>query len=280
VPYFTCKVVLEPIKCLGIEYAFYRINDRLEVDDVFSLQADEYLLYTNYFGVKDRYVQALVEQYRGNLIVDHAQALFAKPHAQCVQFYSPRKFVGCPDGGMAYPLNLSLSNDLPQGYSTEKCASLLQRADGDITSGYRSFHDAAEVIAQEPLTQMSRLTQSILAQIDYARVVRARRANFNYLHHHLSATNRLAPILPQNILDSVQCPMVYPYRTNDIGLREKLIDNKIFVARYWPNVLEWCGKNDLEYKLTEEILPLPIDQRYGPDEMRYIVSILKSRNYV
>ena len=35
--------------------------------------------------------------------------------------------------------------------------------------------------------------------------------------------------------------MVYPYWTNDDLLREKMIDNRIFVAPYWPNVGNWCA---------------------------------------
>lgn len=31
-PYYTCEVVLEPIKRLGIPYDFYHINGNLEID--------------------------------------------------------------------------------------------------------------------------------------------------------------------------------------------------------------------------------------------------------
>ena len=77
-------------------------------------------------------------------------------------------------------------------------------------------------------------------------------------------------------MDSFVCPMVYPFMTDDESLRDQLIKNKVFVARYWPNVLEWCQEKDLEYKLANRIIPLPIDQRYGEMEMNYIVEILKT----
>jgi hypothetical protein len=68
--------------------------------------------------------------------------------------------------------------------------------------------------------------------------------------------------------------MVYPFMIDDESLRGRLIQNKVFVARYWPNVLEWCGENELESKLTRHIIPLPIDQRYGEKDMERILKII------
>ena len=40
--------------------------------------------------------------------------------------------------------------------------------------------------------------------------------------------------------------------------------------------LKYVKKMNLEYDMAENILPLPIDQRYGSDDMSYILEILKS----
>ena len=69
--------------------------------------------------------------------------------------------------------------------------------------------------------------------------------------------------------------MVYPFLSDDINLRKKLIDNKVYVASYWPNVQSWCNAESLENTLSQLLLPLPIDQRYSIDEMNFIVSVLK-----
>ena len=76
-------------------------------------------------------------------------------------------------------------------------------------------------------------------------------------------------------MDSFNCPMVYPFMTDDESLRGRLIQNKVFVARYWPNVLDWCKNDDFEYKLVTQVIPLPIDQRYGEIEMNKIIEIIK-----
>ena len=67
--------------------------------------------------------------------------------------------------------------------------------------------------------------------------------------------------------------MAYPYWTNDDSLRKKLIDNRIYVATYWPNVVEWCGIGGSEYELAKDLLPLPIDQRYDKNELNKIFKI-------
>lgn len=63
--------------------------------------------------------------------------------------------------------------------------------------------------------------------------------------------------------------------TDDESLRGQLIQNKVFVARYWPNVLEWCSKDEFEYKLATQIIPLPSDQRYGEIEINIILDFFK-----
>ena len=69
--------------------------------------------------------------------------------------------------------------------------------------------------------------------------------------------------------------MIYPYLSPTYGLREKLIENKIFVARYWSNVLDWTTEDDVEYLLAYQMQPLPIDQRYREGDMNRIIDIIQ-----
>lgn len=69
-------------------------------------------------------------------------------------------------------------------------------------------------------------------------------------------------------------PLAYPLYVEDDCLRKRLIANHVFVPTYWPNVLESCGTDTLEYSFAKYLLPLPIDQRYGEEEMQTIVGII------
>lgn len=87
---------------MNIDYSFYSINQQLELYELKRLSSGEFILYTNYFGVKDEYVKSLSEVYGDRLIVDNAQSFYSDVTAGPSYIYSPRKFVGVPDGGIAY----------------------------------------------------------------------------------------------------------------------------------------------------------------------------------
>lgn len=270
-PYFTCDVVLQPIQKLNIPYSFYHINNNLELCDEFQLDEGEYLIVTNYFGIKDSYISKLVSKYENRLIIDNAQALFAKSYSSCCQFYSPRKFVGIPDGGIAISYDSKLKKvTYPKDKSFDRCSHLLKRWDLLPSDGYSDFKNNSKQISDSELMVMSNLTNRLLSSIDFESVKKSRLQNFDYLHNHLLDSNKLT--IPD--ISSFSCPMVYPYWTENLELRQTLINNNVFVAKYWPNVLEWCNSNDLETELTNNIIPLPIDQRYRKGDMDYIINLI------
>jgi hypothetical protein len=272
VPYFTCEVVLEPIKRLNIPYDFYHINEKLELGQEITLAKNDYLIYTDYFGIKGNYVKKLISMYKSNLIVDNSQAFFSKPISEISQFYSPRKFVGCPDGGVAFPL-IDKAIPLNRGHSYDRCVALLQRGDEEVSMGYKSFHQMNAQLKEDGMLAMSQLTRKILGHIDYQEVKSRRCTNYQFLHSRLSSNNPMSDLIV-DVVGNDLCPMVYPYYTDNENLRKRLIDNRIFVAQYWPNVLSWCSPSDTEYNLTKRILPLPIDQRYGEEDMECIVKFI------
>lgn len=265
IPYYTCEVILEPITKLHIEFEFYSINQVLEPIKDYSLNSNEAFLYTNYFGLKQDCVKRLAKLYKNQLIVDNAQAFYAEPLEGIDTFYSPRKFFGVADGGYLY-VDKKLDIELKQDYSYERMSHLLKRIDVSAEFGYNDFKINSKVIVNQPIKKMSKLTFEILSSIDYNLAKEKRIENYLYLESKLKDKNLI--YLPLNNND---VPMVYPFLTNDITLKAKLIANRIFVATYWPNVKCWTKEEDLEYKLTNNLLPLPIDQRYGIKEMNYIV---------
>jgi hypothetical protein len=53
-------------------------------------------------------------------------------------------------------------------------------------------------------------------------------------------------------------------------IKKKLTSQKVFVATYWVDVLDRCTKDSVEYKLVNNAVFLPIDQRYEVDDIAYI----------
>ncbi len=270
VPFYTCEAVMEPINKLGIPYEFYHIDIHFEIRDYFTLKEGEALLYTNYFGLKQHYVEQLAEKVGSCLIVDNTQAFYAKPIQGIDTFYTCRKFFGVPDGAYLY-CNKGLDEEIEQDYSYDRVAHLVKRIDFSAEDGFKDFRRVDDGLDNQPIRKMSKLTQRMMQGIDYEAAAQRRRANFQILHEALGRENNLELHLEDDAV-----PMVYPYLVSVEGLREKLIENKIFVARYWPNVLDWTNKGDIEYLLAYQMQPLPIDQRYGVEEICRIIKIVKA----
>jgi len=268
VPHYTCEAVMEPINKLHIPYEYYHIDIHFEIRDRFTLKEGEALLYTNYFGLKQRYVEQLAAQVGTRLIVDNTQAFYAKPLLGIDTYYTCRKFFGVPDGAYLFT-DAKLNDDFEQDYSFDRVAHLVKRIDLSAEEGFKDFRRVDDGLDNQPIRKMSKLTQRIMQSIDYEAVAQKRRGNYELLHKALGKENNIE--LP---LDKDAVPMVYPFLAPIKGLREKLIENKIFVARYWPNVLDWCSKEDIEYLLAYQMQPLPIDQRYGIEEMKQINNLV------
>ena len=270
VPYYICEVVLEPFEKLGIPYEFYHIDINFEIRDRFTLQPDEALLYVNYYGLKQRYVEQWAEEIGGQLIVDNTQAFYAKPIAGIDSFYTCRKFFGVPDGAYLYTVK-ELDEELEQDLSYDRMAFLTKRIDLGAEAGYLAFRDLSKSLVGQPIKRMSNLTQRMMQGIEYKKAAEQRRDNYEQLHTALGKSNDLSIPLEEDAV-----PMVYPYLAPIKDLREKLIENKVFIARYWPNVLEWTTDDAIEYQLTCQMQPLPIDQRYGKEDMERIIDIIKN----
>lgn len=267
-PYYTCEVVLEPFKKLGISYEFYHIDLNFEIRDNLTLKADEALLYVNYYGLKQRYVELLAEKLGNRLIVDNTQAFYAKPLPSIDTFYTCRKFFGVPDGAYLYT-EKKLEEKFEQDLSFDRMTSLTKRIDLGAEAGYGDFRETTKALAGQPIKRMSKLTHRMMQGIDYDLIAQRRRANYQQLHSALGKCNTLCLQLEEETV-----PMVYPYLAPFKSFRERLIENKVFVARYWPNVLEWTTEKDIEYLLAYQMQPLPIDHRYGEEDMNRIITLI------
>lgn len=264
-PYYTCQVMYDTAKDVGVEIAYYTVNERLEPINLPVLQKEEAFLYTNYYGLKQNCVNILATRYGNQLIVDNAQAFYAQPIAGIDTFYSPRKFFGVPDGGYLYT-DARLEIEIPQAESMQRMTHLLKRIEQGAEAGYVDYQHEEESLDHLPIERMSNLTETLLESIDYNHMVHQRRQNFQILHEQLKESNLMKLSFGEDAV-----PMVYPYMTGDRGVRKRLIESKVFVATYWPNI----DSNSLHEQIFKtNILPLPIDQRYGKEDMKKIVNII------
>jgi hypothetical protein len=268
-PYYTCDVMLEPINKLKLEFEYYNINEQL--NPIFNFKRigkEETFLYTNYFGIKKQTVKKLSNSCT-NLIIDNSQAFFEIPLVGIDTFYSPRKYFGVPDGAYLFT-DKFLQTKLLHDNSVARFSHLIKRFDEGAEAGYIDFKANNESLKGQSIKVMSDITKALLCNIDYDRVIKIRKQNFLFLNENLKYSNKLK--IP---VDNDFVPMVYPFFTaNGNILKQNLIKKRVFVATYWPNVLNWCNENMLEHSFAMQIIPLPIDQRYDEKKMLKIIKII------
>lgn len=266
-PYYTCDVLLQPLNKLGIAYEFYSINEHFEPQfDFDKLQATDAFVYTNYFGLKTSFIDFLVTK-KINLIVDSAQAFYAQPCPNVPSFYSARKFFGVPDG--AYVYGLKKNTEIEQDFSFERFSHLLKRIDLSPEMGYADYVHNEEQFDTGTIKMMSKLSQKILDSINYKEIAQIRVENFHFLHKHLASMN----LLPIEINDD-NVPMAYPFLSDDLALRQKLVEHKIYTPIFWQGILKFLKKEDWEYQLVNKLVILPIDQRVTTNDLEKIVNII------
>lgn len=275
IPYYICDSVLQPIKRQGVEYEFYHINEQLEPACKLHPKDDEAVLYVNYFGLKNHKAATFCYTYL-NTILDYTQAFYSEKgnmsgdkRIQCDTFYSCRKYFGVADGAYLYT-DCLLNEELPKDESFERMTFLTKRIDRSAQEGYADFHANDKLLSTVGMKRMSRLTEAMMCSIDYSEKANRRIRNFHLLDEALRDSNRF-----KWSMDSGTVPLVYPYYVeNGATLRQHLINHQVFCARYWPNVLEWCLPNDWEYLLAENLVCMPIDQRYDDRDMLSILDLV------
>ena len=266
-PYFLCSSVFNLCDKLSIAYDFYHITNDFKPVFLGELGENEWLYIVNYYGqLSNEAISELKQKYK-RIIVDNAQSYFQLPVAGVNTLYTCRKFFGVADGAFLYT-DKKLERELTIDESYERMHFLLGRYERTANEFYGEYVKNNKLFADEPIKAMSKLTKNFLRGIDYEAVAKQRQENFAFLHTELKDINQLD-------LKITYGAFMYPLMIeNGMELRKKLQQMKIYIPTLWPNVLEECKADTLEYKLAADILPIPVDQRYGVEDMKYLIKIL------
>ena len=261
-PLYCCDCVREACAKVGTEVRYFSVDEQFLPRDV-QLEEGEWLYLVNHYGqLTQEQIRRLKAQY-GRLIVDEAQAYFAEPVTGVDTLYTCRKFFGVADGGILYT-DADLAEELVTDESFARMGFLLVRYERTASEFYADYVANNEIFAEEGTKRMSKLTQNLLHALDYDFIRERRRANFEFLDRALRKYNRLS-------VHSVDGAFAYPLMVeHGADIRKALIAEKIYIPCLWPNVLDDAEKGSWDYQLAADILPLPVDQRYGLEDMEYL----------
>ena len=264
-PYFLCHSVKDVCFSYHVQVKFYHL-DKFFLPLDLSIEEDEWLYLVNYYGQVSADKIKAVSQTHKKLIEDYTQAYFAEPVEGIDSIYSCRKFFGVSDGAFLYTDQM-LDGDLPYDESHQRMLFILGRYERTAQEFYE-YSVKNEMFSSEPVKRMSKLTRNLLHGIDYERVERRRTKNYEYLSKRLGCINQLE-------LNEVQGAFSYPCMTDNApDIRRNMVRKGIYIPVLWGNVLEDAKEGSWDYRLANDILSLPCDQRYGEEEMEIICSTL------
>lgn len=281
-PDYLCSSVLVPVKALGLEFAFYQIDENLELEqDNFSklYKAGTVILLINYFGLKniDKQIKAIRSiDGRAIIIEDDVQAYyeFLKPLDDVdFKFTSLRKTFAIPDGGLVKTKHNMPVVDKPNTFGQYKAAAALLKSmrEGNFNDKIylEMFEKGESLIDEEIECGMSRIAEKLYYFINDEHVKVRRLNNARYLLEELKKIG-VKPILP---LNDDHVPLFIPITLDNRDLvRKAMFQKEIFCPVHWP--LEGL---DLQRGriMAEKELSLIIDQRYGRKEMDEIIAVIK-----
>ena len=261
-PRFICDTVVEPLVRMQIPVARYAVDAQLRPILPETLSPQDVLVLVNYFGLTGEAIAAAAAVAPCEVVVDATTAFYSPPLPGVPTFYSPRKFAGMADGGLAVGLQaagLALPTDTE---SDTRTVALMQNSEDAAVQ-------AAEDALSTPPKLMGQLTRQLVCGTPWQDFAIQRLRNYAVLHRALAPINRLQ--LPQQ---PAHAPMCYPLVSGIPGLRDFLIDAGVRLPLYWPEVVEATDAADTENCLARTLLPLPLDQRYTEADMQHLAELI------
>lgn len=273
-PGYICPVVARAVEAAGAAWRTYPVRPGFAVDWLnlsYTARQHTLVIAPSYFGVYMPDMDALEEMMDVSgcrILLDYAQALYAPCPDRFAAVYSPRKFLGVPDGGLLVLGRGSRLKDPPppllkvdqEAFGDRmKCHGIrLEYPEGDALDLFRRLE---REMPAGPY-RMSDLALARLRTFDHSRAAEARRANYRALAESLPE----APPPPGSVPLCLPLP-VTPDSFN--FFRRSLISKGVFVPHYWPDMPETVED------LGRTVLCLPVDHRYSPDDMRAMAALVR-----
>ncbi len=295
-PVYTCESVIIPFIEENWKVFFYniRLNLQIDMDSLLKMYNEvnpDVVLFQGYFGFDT--TKASIDVLKnlsdcGCILVEDITSNFLSNNmTDFADFYisSFRKYFAIPDGGILVSRKEMPKLDVEEAFERVVEDALLAYAakqayfekpsaekKSEFKKLYKVFYNDVEV--NDKLYHMNLMSKEILEKIDIRKIKTKRQNNYNYLLYELQKYHDITPVLGE--CTSGVTPLFIPIYYN--GKRERLqaylAYNGIYCPVIWPKPSQIIVEDDLTRSLYEKMLCIPIDQRYGVDEMKEIIRVL------
>jgi hypothetical protein len=267
-PSYCCDSMIVPFRDAGIEVKFYQVDwdNGLKVEIKGSA---DIFLWCNYFGFKNE-----MPEFDGVIIEDITHSMLSitssHPHSDYL-VASLRKWEPVNCGGYC---SVQIDGEVPsEEFVRLKSAAMdlkkdyLEDMDPEKKPRFLSMFGESNHWLAEHYSGLSidPFSRDYLGSADVEQQRRIRRENTKALYEGLSG--KVQFMFPAENMD---CPLFVPLLLpNRNEVRAHLTKNEIYCPVHWPKP-EGCESNIYDLELS-----LICDQRYGIEDMKRIVSVIK-----
>lgn len=298
-PAYMCDSVFLPFVQRGWELVFYTVDRGLLSygEELFrlALEHDPGLIFIHpYYGTdtcREMRIHLKALRKSGIFVMeDVTQSYYLEGAGKEADFVvgSLRKWYAVPDGGFV-AADMPLEEDVlepGEDYARQRLSVMAEKwsylqdklsvhgSEGERQAGkeaYLNRNRAMEAALDDycGIRRISRLSRLLLLETDEAAAAQKRADNYEYLYEKTSGMRRLRPILSRQ---GGEAPLYFPiYVKEREKLQSFLRERDIYAPVLWPlgeeNRDALMGDEEYIYR---QMLALPIDQRYGIEEMEQI----------
>lgn len=295
-PSFTCHTVYEPFIQAGYQVITLPIDRRMctSIDDIMSVVSASnigILLVHRYFGFDTLPgIDAIIPTLRdmGIIIIeDCTQSMYSEFSRIDADYYigSIRKWCGVPDGGFAVcrdgkfynkPTTYDYKLEAKKQEAGELKYRYLFKYQGNKQDFLSSYRDAEDILShQDSMYTISNLSKVVQNNLNIESMKKQRRENYRILLSGLKGIKGIE--LAFDSINEQETPLYFPIICEDrSSIQSELVANAIYAPIVWPKdnaCPTVCNTADYFY---DHLLCIPIDQRYGKDDMKRIISVLRN----
>lgn len=291
VPAYTCETVLAPFVDSGYRLVYYEVNEALmtpgaEIISLLEESKSSLFLFHHYFGfetISD--IGSVIEYAKTHDIVtieDCTQSMYSAFDKSLSDYEvgSIRKWCGMPDGAYL----MSRSHQIQGKPVLNDCELEESMKEAELAKYHYMIHGEGEkehfldlyrkakktLDHQTNAYTISPLSLSLQKNLDKDHLMRQRRANFSHLLSRPKWSESVYPVF-RELAEGV-VPLYFPIWVADrADLQSHLAAHAIYCPIIWPKPSVCPTLGVSTESLYDHMLCIPIDQRYGREEMEYIV---------
>jgi hypothetical protein len=287
IPSYLCHTIIKAIDRSITTVRYYEVNYDLDIASeswINEVEKGDIVVFIDYFGFPYSHSIGARVRERGAIVLEDASQALLSSHVGLHSDYalfSPRKWIGVPDGGILrcpegcrFVDVVPLEPDASWWLKAYRASVLRRLFDEGVPTRewFELFREAEETAPIGPYS-MSQLSQIIIScSVDYSILARKRIDNYTILLEELSDYAIFSKLEPDTV------PLGFPVRIdNRDAVRHALFDEEIYPPVHWS--IDGIVPRDFKesHRLAQNIMTIPCDQRYKKEDIKRIIKLfLKS----